>query len=168
MGICSPTNRLRQPPPIQTGCAEEYEVEYIHGNQTHYQKPQYYVKKKEYPLEKVLGSRFNLTNAQEAVQLYLNKKNWKGGPSGEEGDSVRIDNSSSLETRAQEQGSNPKPGILRAAGPVDHRTACLCFLGLSPHKLIPRMLTHAVKRAKPKKSLHQMEDQSLRLIEVLI
>ncbi|KAJ9081114.1 hypothetical protein DSO57_1018136 [Entomophthora muscae] len=32
------------------------------------------------------------------------------------------------------------------------------FLGLISHKLIPRMLTHAVKRAKPKKLSHQMED----------
>ncbi|KAJ9084128.1 M-phase phosphoprotein 8 [Entomophthora muscae] len=102
---------------MQTGCAGEYEVEYIHGNQTHYQKPQYYVKWKGYPLEKSTWELMsNLTNAQEAVQLYLNKKNWKGGPSREEGDGVRIDNSSSLETQAQEQEFNPEPGSFGLPG----------------------------------------------------
>ncbi|KAJ9050758.1 hypothetical protein DSO57_1011445 [Entomophthora muscae] len=74
----------------------------------------------------------NLTNAQEAVQLYLNKKNQKGGPLGEEGDGVRIDNSFSLETQAQEQGSNPEPGFLWATRPVDRRTACLHFSVIEP------------------------------------
>ncbi|KAJ9073291.1 hypothetical protein DSO57_1039816 [Entomophthora muscae] len=46
--------------------------------------------------------------------------------------SVRIDNSSPLETRAQEQESNPDPGLLWAAGPVDCRTACLRFFGIKP------------------------------------
>ncbi|KAJ9068276.1 hypothetical protein DSO57_1030360 [Entomophthora muscae] len=40
---------------------------------------------------------------------------------------VRIDTSSLLETRAQEQKSNPDPGSLWAAGLVDRRTACLRF-----------------------------------------
>ncbi|KAJ9072789.1 hypothetical protein DSO57_1023506 [Entomophthora muscae] len=44
--------------------------------------------------------------------------------------SVRIDNSSSLETREQE--SNPNPGFLQAAGPVDRRTAHPCFSGIKP------------------------------------
>ncbi|KAJ9089573.1 hypothetical protein DSO57_1011628 [Entomophthora muscae] len=74
----------------------------------------------------------NLNNAQEAIQLYLNKKNWKGGPSGEEGDGVRIENSSFLETWAQEQELNPDPGLLWAARPVDCRTACLHFSRIEP------------------------------------
>ncbi|KAJ9083535.1 hypothetical protein DSO57_1033826 [Entomophthora muscae] len=45
---------------------------------------------------------------------------------------VRIDNSSSLETRAQEQGLNPEPGFLWAAGPVDRETARLRFSGIEP------------------------------------
>ncbi|KAJ9077830.1 M-phase phosphoprotein 8 [Entomophthora muscae] len=80
----------------------------------------YYVKRKGYPLEESTWEPLsNLNNAQEAVQLYLNKKNQKGRPSGEEGDGVRIDNSSSLETQAQEQELNPHPGFLWAARPVD-------------------------------------------------
>ncbi|KAJ9048762.1 hypothetical protein DSO57_1031519 [Entomophthora muscae] len=74
----------------------------------------------------------NLTNAQEAVQLYLNKKNQKGGLSGEEGDGVRIDNSSSLETRAREQELNPNPGPPQATGPVDCRTVRLRLSGIEP------------------------------------
>ncbi|KAJ9061328.1 hypothetical protein DSO57_1021787 [Entomophthora muscae] len=46
--------------------------------------------------------------------------------------SVRIDNSSSLETRAQELELNPNPGPPRVAGPVDHRTARLRFSGINP------------------------------------
>ncbi|KAJ9063524.1 hypothetical protein DSO57_1000102 [Entomophthora muscae] len=45
---------------------------------------------------------------------------------------VRIDNSSSLETRAQEQKSNPDPGFLWATGPVDRRTARPRFSGIEP------------------------------------
>ncbi|KAJ9066079.1 hypothetical protein DSO57_1013123 [Entomophthora muscae] len=41
-----------------------------------------------------------------------------------------IDNSSFLETRAQEQELNPDPGFLWAAGPVDHWTARLRFSGI--------------------------------------
>ncbi|KAJ9062604.1 hypothetical protein DSO57_1009156 [Entomophthora muscae] len=43
-----------------------------------------------------------------------------------------IDNSSSLETRAQEQESNPDPRSPQATRPVDQRTACLCFSGIEP------------------------------------
>ncbi|KAJ9083932.1 hypothetical protein DSO57_1029492 [Entomophthora muscae] len=43
-----------------------------------------------------------------------------------------IDNSSSLETQAWEQGSNPKPGFLWAAGPVDCGTAHPRFSGIKP------------------------------------
>ncbi|KAJ9082337.1 hypothetical protein DSO57_1005479 [Entomophthora muscae] len=46
--------------------------------------------------------------------------------------SVRIDNFSSLETQAQEQESNPDPGFLQAARPVDSRTACLRLSGIEP------------------------------------
>ncbi|KAJ9071787.1 M-phase phosphoprotein 8 [Entomophthora muscae] len=120
-------------PLIQTGCTEEYEVEYIHSNQTHYQKPQYYVKWKGYPLEESTWEPLsNLTNAQEAIQIYPNKKNQKGGPLGEEGDGVRIDNYFSLETQAREQKLNPKPGFLWAAKPVDHRITHLRFSGIEP------------------------------------
>ncbi|KAJ9085750.1 hypothetical protein DSO57_1010978 [Entomophthora muscae] len=45
---------------------------------------------------------------------------------------VRIDNSSSLETWAWEQGSNPEPGPPWAAGPVDCGTACPLFFGIKP------------------------------------
>ncbi|KAJ9063459.1 hypothetical protein DSO57_1000049 [Entomophthora muscae] len=45
---------------------------------------------------------------------------------------VRIDNSSSLETQAQEQESNLNPGFLQATRPVDRRTARLCFSGIKP------------------------------------
>ncbi|KAJ9089896.1 hypothetical protein DSO57_1008297 [Entomophthora muscae] len=74
----------------------------------------------------------NLTNSQEAVQIYLNKKNQKEGSPGEEGDNVKIDKFSPLETQAQEQDLNPDPGSPRAAGPVDRGTACLCFFGIKP------------------------------------
>ncbi|KAJ9080957.1 hypothetical protein DSO57_1019490 [Entomophthora muscae] len=46
--------------------------------------------------------------------------------------SVRIDNSSSLETRAREQESNPNPGSPWAAGPVDCRTSRPRFSGIKP------------------------------------
>ncbi|KAJ9076739.1 hypothetical protein DSO57_1023385 [Entomophthora muscae] len=106
---------------------------------------------------KYLGTMSNLANAQEAVQLYLNKKSQKGGPLGEEGDCVRIDNSSSLETQAWEQDLNP---TLDSLGPLALRTkgppVCV-FLKSSPYKLIPRMLAHMVKQDKPRKSTHQMK-----------
>ncbi|KAJ9052047.1 hypothetical protein DSO57_1038087 [Entomophthora muscae] len=53
------------------------------------------------------------------------KLNWSTAP-------IRIDNSSSLETWAQEQESNPDPGFSWAAGPVDRRTACPHFSGIEP------------------------------------
>ncbi|KAJ9052910.1 hypothetical protein DSO57_1029369, partial [Entomophthora muscae] len=74
----------------------------------------------------------NLVNAQEAVQLYLNKKNQKGGLLREKGDGVRIDNSSSLETQAQEWDSNPDPGFPWATGPMDQRAACPRFPEVDP------------------------------------
>ncbi|KAJ9087497.1 hypothetical protein DSO57_1032836 [Entomophthora muscae] len=45
-------------------------------------------------------------------------------------DSVRIDNSSFLETWAREQESNPNPGFLQAARLVDRRTARPRFSGI--------------------------------------
>ncbi|KAJ9060615.1 hypothetical protein DSO57_1028981 [Entomophthora muscae] len=74
------------------------------------------------------------------------------------GSLIRIVNSSSLETRTREQESNPNPGPPWTAGPVDCRTARPHFWESTPHKLIPRMLAHAMKQAKPRKLLHQMED----------
>ncbi|KAJ9076190.1 hypothetical protein DSO57_1028593 [Entomophthora muscae] len=102
-------------------------------------------KNSRYPLEESTWELLsNLNNSQEAAQLYLNKKNKKGGLLGEEGGGVRIENSSSLETQSREQELNLDPGPpplgLWTAGPP----AC-AFLGSSPHKLIPRMLAHAVK-----------------------
>ncbi|KAJ9075788.1 hypothetical protein DSO57_1032314 [Entomophthora muscae] len=121
------------PPPIQTNCGEEYEVKYIHGNQTHYQKPQYYAKWKRYPLEENTWELLSsLTNAQEAIQLYLNKKNWEGGSLGEEGNDVRIDNSPPLEPQAQERELNLELGIPWAAGPMNCGTACPHFSGVKP------------------------------------
>ncbi|KAJ9054068.1 hypothetical protein DSO57_1018327 [Entomophthora muscae] len=43
-----------------------------------------------------------------------------------------IDNSFPPKTQAQEQDSNPGPGFLQAAGPMDCWAACLCFLGIKP------------------------------------
>ncbi|KAJ9068577.1 M-phase phosphoprotein 8 [Entomophthora muscae] len=120
MKICFSTNNSRQPPPIQTGRSEEYEVKYIHSNRTHYQKPQYYAKWKGYPIEESKWEPLiNLVNAMEAVQLHLDKKNLKEGLPGKEGDGVRIDNSFTPETQAQGQDSNPDPDSLRAARPGD-------------------------------------------------
>ncbi|KAJ9075250.1 hypothetical protein DSO57_1037868 [Entomophthora muscae] len=75
-------------------------------------------------MKRIPARGINLANAQEAVQLYLNKKKWKGESSGKEADGVRIDNSSSLEARAQERESNPNPSFPWAAGPMDQRDAC--------------------------------------------
>ncbi|KAJ9081344.1 hypothetical protein DSO57_1015627 [Entomophthora muscae] len=48
------------------------------------------------------------------------------------GASVKIDNSSPLETQAQERDLNPGPGFLRAAGPMDRWATHPCFLGIKP------------------------------------
>ncbi|KAJ9086734.1 M-phase phosphoprotein 8 [Entomophthora muscae] len=151
MGICSPQQIKTAPPPIQTGRTEEYEVENIQSNQTQYQKPRYYIKWEGYPLEESTWELLsNLTNAQEAVQLYLNKKNHKGGPLGEERDGVRIDNSSSLETWVQEQGLNPEPGFLWAAGPVDCWTAHPCFSGIEPPQADTKNVDPCSKKSQTK------------------
>ncbi|KAJ9048362.1 hypothetical protein DSO57_1035742 [Entomophthora muscae] len=46
--------------------------------------------------------------------------------------SVKIDNSSSLETKAQEWDSNPNPGFPQDAGSVDRRAARPCFFRIKP------------------------------------
>ncbi|KAJ9062775.1 M-phase phosphoprotein 8 [Entomophthora muscae] len=124
----------------------------------------YYVKWRESPLEESTWEPLsNLNNAQEAIQLYLNKNNWEGGSSGEEGDDDRIDNSPPLEPQAQERELNPEPG---SPGPMDHRTARPHFSGIEPCKLKPKMMAHAVKQTKPRKLLHQVECQSQHLMEL--
>ncbi|KAJ9084038.1 hypothetical protein DSO57_1028242 [Entomophthora muscae] len=45
---------------------------------------------------------------------------------------VKIDNSSPLETQAWERDSNPGPGSLQAARPMDCWAARPCFLGIKP------------------------------------
>ncbi|KAJ9075068.1 M-phase phosphoprotein 8 [Entomophthora muscae] len=121
MRACSPTNGSRQTPrPSKQAALKNTKLN------TH----TYYVKWKGYLLEESTWELLsNLINAQEAVQLYLNKKNQKGGLLGEEGNGVRIVNSSSLENWAQEQESNPDPG---SPGSVDCRTVCPRFLGINP------------------------------------
>ncbi|KAJ9048351.1 hypothetical protein DSO57_1035846 [Entomophthora muscae] len=113
MEIFFPQQLKTGSPPIQTGCSKEYEVEYVHEESTWE------------PLSKV-------GNAKEAVQLYLDKKNLKEGFPGKEGDGVRIDNSYTLETRAQEQESNPGPEYPQAARPGDQGTTCQSFSGVKP------------------------------------
>ncbi|KAJ9064144.1 M-phase phosphoprotein 8 [Entomophthora muscae] len=132
MGICFPTNRLRQPPTHPSKLRD----------QTHYHKPQYYVKWKGYPLEESTWEPLsNLTNAQEAIQLYLNKKNQEGGSSEKEGDDVRIDNFSPLELLAQEWELNPEPGFPQALGQRTARPTTRIFLGSSPCKLMLKKTT---------------------------
>ncbi|KAJ9081975.1 hypothetical protein DSO57_1009196 [Entomophthora muscae] len=63
-------------------------------------------------------------NAQEADQLYLNKRNHNVGLLRKEGDGIRIENSFLLETWAQEWDLNPDPEYPHAA--------CPCFLKLEP------------------------------------
>ncbi|KAJ9063145.1 M-phase phosphoprotein 8 [Entomophthora muscae] len=156
MGICFPNNGLRQPPTHPNKLRD----------QTHYQKLHYYVKWREYPLEESTWEPLsNLTNAQEVVQLFLNKKNWEGGILGEEGDDVRIDNSPPLEPQVQEQELNrnldpPGPPGLWTAGLPAH-----IFLGSSPCKLTLKIMAHPVKQIKLRKLLHQVECQSRRLME---
>ncbi|KAJ9067659.1 hypothetical protein DSO57_1036907 [Entomophthora muscae] len=50
---------------------------------------------------------------------------------------LRIDISSPLETRAQEWDSNPDPGLLQVAGPMDQGPPARVFLRLSLRKLKP-------------------------------
>ncbi|KAJ9050987.1 M-phase phosphoprotein 8 [Entomophthora muscae] len=126
MGTCSPTYGSRQPPHPSRQAASR-------NMKTHYQKPQYYVKWKGYPLEESTWELLrNLANAQEAIQLYLNNKNLKGGLLGEERDGVRIDNSFPLGTQGQEWDSNPDPDPPRAAGPMDQEAAYPHFLETEP------------------------------------
>ncbi|KAJ9072911.1 hypothetical protein DSO57_1022240 [Entomophthora muscae] len=108
--------------------------------------------KPRYPLEESTWEPLrNLINAQEAIQLYLNKKNWEGGSSGKEGDDVRIDNFSPLELQAQERESNPEPGFPQAAGPEDRKTNRSHFSGIEP-------LQADVEEDNPPRKVDQAEE----------
>ncbi|KAJ9072929.1 hypothetical protein DSO57_1022021 [Entomophthora muscae] len=75
---------------------------------------------------KVSGSptqRFTLALSHLKAKSPTQYQRWTG---------VRIDNSSSLETRALEQESNPNPGFPWASGPVDCRTAHPRCSGIEP------------------------------------
>ncbi|KAJ9057385.1 hypothetical protein DSO57_1023254 [Entomophthora muscae] len=122
MGICFPTNGLRQPPHPSKQTA----VRNMKLNTYTVTKPTTTNPKSTWELLS------NLTNAQEAIQFYLNKKNWEGESSGKEGDDVRIDNFPPLEPQAQEQELNPESGLPQAARPEDRKTNCPHFSGIEP------------------------------------
>ncbi|KAJ9057500.1 hypothetical protein DSO57_1022168 [Entomophthora muscae] len=63
---------------------------------------------------------------------------------------VRIDYSSSLETRAWEQRSKPKPGFLRAARPVDRGTAYPRFSGIEPPQADTKNVDPCTKKSQTK------------------
>ncbi|KAJ9066869.1 hypothetical protein DSO57_1005531 [Entomophthora muscae] len=73
---------------------------------------------------------------------------------------VRIDNSSSLETRAWEQESNPNPGFLWAARPVDCGTTQLRFSGIEP----PQADTENVDSCSKKSQIKEIITPNGRLI----
>ncbi|KAJ9057739.1 hypothetical protein DSO57_1019816 [Entomophthora muscae] len=79
-------------------------------------------------LMQVMPTSKDLSPTQLAALVckYLSPTNLKRVPT------VRIKNSSSLKTRAQEQELDLNPGFLWAARPVDHRTACLRFSRIKP------------------------------------
>ncbi|KAJ9052654.1 hypothetical protein DSO57_1032198 [Entomophthora muscae] len=62
----------------------------------------------------------------------------------------RIDNSSSLETQAREQESNPEPGFLWAAGPVDRGTACPRFSGIELSQADTKRINSCSKKRQTK------------------
>ena len=62
----------------------------------------------------------------------------------------RIDNSSSLETQAQEQELNPNPGPPWAARPVDRRTTHLRFSGTKPPQADTKCIDPCGKKRKTK------------------
>ena len=70
-----------------------------------------------------------------------------------------------LETQAQEWDSNSDSESSRTAGPKDQGAACPRFPGAKPRKLKPRRMAQMMKQAKPKESLHQIREQSRRLME---
>ncbi|KAJ9084455.1 hypothetical protein DSO57_1024239 [Entomophthora muscae] len=68
---------------------------------------------------------------------------------------VRIDNASSLKTQAWEQGLNPKPGFLWAAGPVNRGTACPCFSGIEPPQADTERIDPCSKKRQTKEIIAQ-------------
>ncbi|KAJ9072241.1 hypothetical protein DSO57_1029617 [Entomophthora muscae] len=72
---------------------------------------------------------------------------------------VRIANSSSLETWAREQGSNPKPGFLWAAGPVDCRTARPRFSGIEPPQADTKRIDPYGKKRQNKEIIAKCIDE---------
>ncbi|KAJ9072691.1 hypothetical protein DSO57_1024726 [Entomophthora muscae] len=54
------------------------------------------------------------------------------------------------ETRARKQGSNPKPGFLWAARPVDCGTACPLFSGIEPPQADTECIDPCSKKRKTK------------------
>ncbi|KAJ9066245.1 hypothetical protein DSO57_1011572 [Entomophthora muscae] len=66
------------------------------------------------------------TTAQQSTQAF------DTGAHAVETLTVKIDNSSPLETQARKQDLNPGPGSLQAARPMNRWAACLCFLGIKP------------------------------------
>ncbi|KAJ9066619.1 hypothetical protein DSO57_1007694 [Entomophthora muscae] len=64
--------------------------------------------------------------------------------------SARIENSSSLETQAQEQESNPDPKPSQASGPVDQRTAHLRFAGIKPPQADTKNVGHCSETGQTK------------------
>ncbi|KAJ9078660.1 Cbx7p [Entomophthora muscae] len=103
-------DRNPTPPPIQVGRSEEYKVEYIHEDCTHYKTPQYYVKWKGYlPKKSTWEPLSKLLNAQLAIQQYLEKKTRKRGAPGRKGMEKPYVNQSRQETAQLPVGSNPGP-----------------------------------------------------------
>ncbi|KAJ9073757.1 hypothetical protein DSO57_1012973 [Entomophthora muscae] len=95
----------------------------------------------------------NLTNAQEAIQLYLNKKNQEGAPGKKgmmSGLTILLLWKPRPKSRNQTQNlDSPGPRGLWTTGPPAR-----IFLGLSPRKLTLKMMAHPVKQIKPRKLVH--------------
>ncbi|KAJ9057360.1 hypothetical protein DSO57_1023454 [Entomophthora muscae] len=90
--IASPPEDQIQPQLIQEGCANEYEVKYIHRHCLHYKTSEYYVKWTGYsPKEITWEPVSNLPNTHGAKQQYLDRKAGKKGSSGRERDDVTND-----------------------------------------------------------------------------
>ncbi|KAJ9068755.1 hypothetical protein DSO57_1025419 [Entomophthora muscae] len=70
---------------------------------------------------------------------------------------VRIDNSPSLETQAQEQESNPDPGSPQAAGPMDCGTARPHFFGIKPLQADAKNDGPCSETGQADEILHQVE-----------
>ncbi|KAJ9083423.1 hypothetical protein DSO57_1034817 [Entomophthora muscae] len=63
---------------------------------------------------------------------------------------VRINNYSSLETRARELESNPKPRSLWTNGPVDCRTTCPRFSGIEPPQADTKHINPCSRKSQTK------------------